>query len=150
MNRIKQIWLASCLVAVGAVPVLADDFGQPERFGMVDAWLTSAPQPEVQYHLFRACTDLEMTTDCTQCIYKAKDDGSVWIPSENRCIYRVSNWGGYTLYFQLKAVSADGRESDWTEASPVYVTRSVGNGGSYGSSWSWVRYDLTKVNEAAP
>lgn len=149
MSKNLAVLSVILFVAIHTLPASAGDLAQPERFGMVDAWLTSNPQPEVEYHVFRACRDMEMSDDCTQCIYKAKGDGSVWIPSENRCIYRVADHG-YTLYFQLKAVAMDGRESDWTEASPVYVTRSTANGSFYGSSWSWVRYDLSLVNTHNP
>ena len=135
-------------LVIHPMPVPAGDFSQPENFTMVDAWLTSDPQPGVDYHVLRACIDPEMRTECTQCIYKAKDDGSVWIPSENRCIFRVSDY--YVLYFQLKSVAIDGGKSDWTAPSSVYVTRTVGNGFGYGSSWTWVRYDFKRRGDIGP
>jgi hypothetical protein len=122
-----------CIVAICAIflyavqPVSAGDFLDPIVAEIEDAWLTSNPQAGVDYHVIRACQDEEMTIDCTQSIYKAKSDGAVWIPVNNRCIFRVQTESHYSLFYQVKAMSLSGLSSDWTIPREVSVYRSIGN-----------------------
>ena len=84
-------------------PAIAGEIIEPELLEVSENWLTSDAQPGADYHIFKVCRDEEMTTDCSQATYKAKDNGSVWIPANNRCIYRVQNTTSYTLYYQIKS-----------------------------------------------
>ncbi|MFO7740418.1 MAG: hypothetical protein R6V46_18210 [Desulfatiglandaceae bacterium] len=122
-------------------PVLAGDITEPEFFEVTDAWLTSDPQTGVDYHVLRVCQDKDMTIDCTQCIYRAKSDGSVWMPVNNRCVYRVRNDPVYFLFFQIKAATLDGLESKWTDPRPVIITRIFGNDSGLSYAGNMVTYD---------
>jgi hypothetical protein len=121
--------------------VLAGDILEPELFEITDAWLTSKPQPVADYHVLRVCEDEDMSEDCTQCIYKAKSDGAVWIPVNNRCIYRVKNDTVYTLYYQIKSSTIDGLHSKWTIPRTVYVNRDIKNLEINSYAFSVINYD---------
>lgn len=127
MKKIIKLGLIFLFLFILSQPVLSGDILGPELFEISDAWLTSNPQPGVDYHVLRVCQDKYMTVDCTQCIYKAKSDGAMWIPVNNRCIYRVQNNTHYTLFFQIQASTIDGFHSEWTTPRQVYVNRGTIN-----------------------
>lgn len=140
MYKIKFCLIFLLLFTISQ-PVSAGDILEPEMFEITDAWLTSDPQAGVDYHVLRVCQDEDMTVDCTQCIYKSKSDGAVWIPTNNRCIYRVQDDTSYTLFYQIKASTMDGLQSEWTTALPVSVRRIIGNDETRSFSGSVVNYD---------
>ena len=146
-NKMKKIIKFSLiflfLLSVSQL-VLAEDILEPEVFEINDAWLTSNPQPGVDYHILRVCEDKDMSEDCTQCIYKAKSDGAVWIPVNNRCIYRVKNGTVYTLYYQIKASTIDSLQSEWTIPQTVFVNRGVENLETNSYAFSVISYN-TKI-----
>ena len=132
---------------------LAEDITEPESFLLVNSWLSSEPQPGADHHVIRVCKDDEMIEDCTQCIYKANSDGAVHIPTYNRCVFRTYQWSSfgdqaeqdfqsYNLYWQVKAVSAEGPESGWTEPKTVLVQNHIINGSDYCSTVLTVRYNF--------
>lgn len=115
-------------------PVLAEDLFEPDMLEIQDGWLTSDPGPGVDYHVLRVCKDEGMAVDCTQCLYKAKNDGAVWIPINNRCIYRIQDNAevrsgklSYSLFFQIRASNVNGLESEWTIPRKVHVSRATFN-----------------------
>ena len=120
-----------------AIPVYAENITEPESLWIVDSWLSSDPQPGADHHVIKVCKDYAMSEECTQCIYKANSDGSVHIPTYNRCIFRpyegtpstdgVLDGNQIALYYQLKAVTADGLESEWTEANWVMIYKDIDN-----------------------
>lgn len=120
---------------------LAGDILEPDPLEVTADWLTSDPQPGADFHILKACRDEDMTDDCTQVIYRANENGKVWIPTNNRCIYRVQNASSYTLYYQIKAASIDGSQSPWTPARKMSVYNEVVNFGSQSFSYSAVFYD---------
>ena len=120
---------------------------------LVNSWLSSEPQPGADHHVIRVCKDDEMIEDCTQCIYKANSDGAVHIPTYNRCVFRTYQWssfGGqeeqgfqsYYLFWQVKAVSVGGIESEWTEPQRVFIQNHIVNKDNYCSAVLTVRYDF--------
>ena len=132
---------------------LAEDITEPESFTLVNSWLSSEPQPGADHHVIRVCKDDEMIEDCTQCIYKANSDGAVHIPTYNRCVFRTYQWsslGGqeelgfqsYYLFWQVKAVSVNGIESEWTEPQRVLIQNQIVNKDNYCSAVLTVRYDF--------
>ena len=127
MKKIIKFSLIFLFLLSISQSVLAEDILGPEVFEINDAWLTSNPQPGVDYHVLRVCEDKDMSKDCTQCIYKAKSDGAVWIPVNNRCIYRVKNETVYMLYYQIKASTIDSLQSEWTIPRTVNVDRGFKN-----------------------
>lgn len=143
MYKIIILCLISWFLFVLPQPGLSWDILEPEEFEMTDAWLTSEPQPGVDYHVLRVCQDEDMTVDCTQCIYKAKSDGAVWIPTNNRCIYRIQNDTTYSLFFQIKASSISGLQSEWTIPRIVTVDRTVENLKTESSSISLIIYNTS-------
>ena len=120
---------------------LAGTFLEPGLLEMTEDWLTSEPQPGVEFHIFRACQDVDMSQDCTQGIYKAKDNGAMWIPSNNRCIYRVQNDHNYILFYQIKAATIDGARSPWTLPRRLNVYREVANLGKLSYRFFIVQYE---------
>lgn len=127
-------------VVMMSLPAFAGDIPNPENVEIVDAWLTSDPQPGVRYHILRVCEGpnvLKVNT-CTKCIYKAKENGAMWIPANNRCLVRINDDDDYQpdnfdqidenhcLFYQIK--SADGDEtSSWSAARVVKVERTIIN-----------------------
>ena len=143
-NKMKKIIKFSLMVLflLGiSQSVLAEDILEPEVFEMNDAWLTSNPQPGVDYHVLRVCEDKDMAIDCTQCIYKAKSDGAVWIPVNNRCIYRVKNDTVYMLYYQIKASTINSLQSQWTIPRTVTVDRGFKNLETTSYTFSVINYN---------
>ena len=120
---------------------LAGPFIEPELLEVTEDWLTSEPQAGVDFHIMRVCRDMDMTEDCTKGIYKAKENGAVWIPSNNRCIYRVQDDHNYILYFQLRAATMDGERSQWTLPRRLNVYREVANRGKLSYSYFIVHYE---------
>ena len=143
-NKLKKIIKFSLiflfLLSVSQL-VLAEDILEPEVFEINDAWLTSNPQPGVDYHILRVCEDKIMYEDCTKCIYKAKSDGAVWIPVNNRCIYRVKNDTVYMLYYQIKASTIDNLQSEWTISRTVLVDRGFKNLETTSYTFSVINYN---------
>ena len=132
---------------------LAEDITEPESFILVNSWLSSEPQPGVDHHVIRVCKDDEMIEDCTQCIYMANSDGAVHIPMYNRCVFRTYQWNSsgdheendiqvYSLYWQVKAVSAEGPESEWTEPKRVFIKNQIINESDYCSAVISVTYNF--------
>jgi hypothetical protein len=130
---------------------LAEDITEPESFLLVNSWLSSEPQPGADHHVIRVCKDDEMIEDCTQCIYKANSDGAVHIPTYNRCVFRTYQWESYydevefqayNLYWQVKAVSAEGPESEWTEPKGVLIRNHIINESDYCSAVISVKYNF--------
>ena len=128
-------------------PALAEEILEPELMEISENWLTSDAQPGADYHIFKVCRDEEMTTDCSQATYKAKDNGSVWIPVNNRCIYRVQNTTSYTLYYQIKSASMDGDQSQMTSPRKVVVYREFVNLGTQSYSYMIVNYNTTESTQ---
>ena len=122
-------------------PAMAGNILEPELLEVTEEWLTSDPQPGVDYHVFRACRDLEMTLDCTQGIYRAKENGAVWIPANNRCIYRVQPSIYYNLFYQIQASDVDGSRSGWTLPRKLLVYREIVNLGTQSYSYTIVNYE---------
>jgi len=141
MKKIIKFSLICLFLFIISQPVLAGDILEPELFEITDAWLTSEPQPGVDYHVLRVCEDEDMSADCTQCMYKATSDGAVWIPVNNRCIYRVQNNTSYTLFYQIKASTIDSLQSEWTTPRIVSVKRGVKNLETNSYAFSVVDYD---------
>ena len=141
MNRIVKLTVLYVLVIIASQPVLAGDVTEPEVFEVADAYLTSESQDGVAFHVMKACQDESMTTDCTQCIFRAKSDGAVWIPANNRCIYRLMDQTFYTLYYQIKASTSDGLESGWTIPRKVTVNRGFRNFETNSSYYTVINYD---------
>jgi hypothetical protein len=77
MKKVIKFSLICLFLFIISQPVIAGDILEPELFEIVDAWLTSEPQPGIDYHVLRVCEDEDMSADCTQCMYKAKSDGAV-------------------------------------------------------------------------
>ena len=130
-------------VVLISLPTLAGDIPELENVEIVDAWLTSDPQPGVRYHVLRVCRNEEMSVDCTQCIYKAKKDGALWIPANNRCLVRVGDDDTYQyllLYFKIKAVMDDNQKSKWSQPQQVWVYRNISNDDRGSSRYDSVRY----------
>ena len=128
-------------------PILAGDLLEQEVFEVSDAWLVSDPQPGVDYHVLRVCQDEDMSIDCTQCIYKAKSDGALQIPANNRCIFRVKSGGSYSLFFQIKASTVDGLESEWTTPRLLTVHKLNRNSGVNSIAGVIVSYETQDVPE---
>ena len=126
---------------LNSLPSMADGLIEPVWLEVNTEWLTSEPQAGVDYHIFKACSDMDMTEDCTKGIYKAKANGAMSIPSNNRCIYRVGVVNGYTLYYQIKAASTDGRRSPWTIPRSVNVYREFVNRDNLSYSYLLVQYE---------
>jgi len=144
LNKMKKIIKSSLIFLFLfslSQPVLAGDILEPELFEINNAWLTSTPQTGVDYHVLRVCEDEDMSVDCTQCIYRAKSDGAVWIPVNNRCIYRVKNDEFYTLYYQIKASTIDSLQSEWTIPRTVFVNRGVENLENNSYAFSVINYN---------
>ena len=137
---------------------LAENITEPESFMLVNTWLSSEPQPGADHHVIRVCQDDEMIEDCTQCIYQASGDGAVHIPMYNRCVFRTYQWRSYQwgsygyqeeqalqsyiLYWQVKAVSAGGSESEWTEPKRVHIQNQIINEFSYCKALLSVQYNF--------
>ena len=130
---------------------MAQGITEPESFILVNSWLSSEPQPGVDHHVIKVCKDDEMFEDCTQCIYQADHDGAVQIPTYNRCVFRTYQWSffgdqeeqalqSYVLYWQVKAVSAEGPESEWTEPKRVLFQNQISNNADYCNATLSVRY----------
>lgn len=139
------------LLIISSFPALAQEITVPEQLILVNAWLTSEPQHSVNHHVLRVCKDDEMIEDCTQCIYKAKNDGSVYIPTYNRCVFRTYQWstsGGqeehelqsYNLYWQIKAVASEGAESEWTAPKEVLIENHITNDPASSTAVLLVKY----------
>ncbi len=138
------------IVFIVTSPSLAEDILEPEFIMTVDSWLTSQPQPGVDYHVIKVCEDPGMMEDCTQCIYKASMDGSLNIPVYNRCVFRadqeasyadqVEHRQSYDLYYQLKAATSNGLESVWTEPKIVSLLKRTNNESSYSYALLFVQY----------
>jgi len=143
MAKIIRCGLLSLVLWVISQPAIAGEILEPELLEVTENWLTSDAQSGVDYHLFKVCQGEEMTTDCSQGIYKAKDNGAVWIPANNRCIYRVQNATSYTLYYQIKAASVDGAQSHWTLPRRVLVYREFVNVGTQSYSYMIVNYETS-------
>lgn len=141
MKKIIKFSLIFLFLLSISQSVLAEDILEPEVFEMNDAWLTSNPQPGVDYHVLRVCEDKDMSIDCTQCIYKAKSDGAVWIPVNNRCIYRVKNDTVYMLYYQIKASTINSLQSTWTIPRTVTVDRGFKNLETTSYTFSVINYN---------
>ena len=141
MKKILSFSLIYLFLFSISQPVLAGDILEPDLFEITDAWLTSSPQSGVDYHVLRVCEDEDMSFDCTECIFKAKSDGSVWIPVNNRCIYRVKNDTSYTLFYQIKSSTIDGFQSGWTTPRPVSVKRGVKNLETNSYAYTVINYD---------
>ena len=124
-------------------PALAGNILEPGLLEMTDDWLTSDPQVGVDYHVFRVCRDADMTLDCTQGIYKAKDNGAVWIPVNNRCIYRVQKVNYHNLFYQIKAAAVDGAQSEWTQPRKLLVYQEIVNLGTQSYNYTIVTYDTS-------
>jgi hypothetical protein len=130
-------------VVMMSLPALAGDIPELENVEIVDAWLTSDPQPGVRYHILKICQDQEMSVDCTRCIYKAKKNGALWIPANNRCLVRVNDDDNYQyifLFYQIKSVIDDNQKSKWSQPQKVSVYRNISNDGMSGSRYNYVRY----------
>ena len=121
--------------------VLAGPLLEPEILEVTENWLTSEPQPGVDFHIFRVCKNEEMNQDCTKGIYRAKENGAVWIPSNNRCIYRVRNDINYILYYQIRAATIDGKRGPWTPPQRMNVYREIANTGKLSYSYFTVQYE---------
>jgi hypothetical protein len=141
MKKIIKFSLIYLVLSIIPKPILAGDILEPELFVITDAWLTSEPQSGVDYHVLWVCEDEDMSADCTQCIYKAKSDGAVWIPVNNRCIYRIQDGETYTLFFQIKASTVNGFQSEWTTPRAVTVYRGVRNLDINSYAFSVIDYD---------
>ena len=141
MKKFIKFSLIYLFLFIISQPVLAGDILEPELFEITDAWLTSEPQSGVDYHVLRVCKDEYMSANCTQCMYKAKSDGAVWIPVNNRCIYRVQNNTPYTLFYQIKASTIESLQSEWTTPRAVSVNRGVGNLETNSYVFSVIDYD---------
>ena len=141
MSRLIRCGFLCVLFLVMALPALAGNLLEPELLEMTEEWLTSDPQPGADYHVFRVCRDEEMTLDCTQGIYRAKENGAVRIPSNNRCIFRVQPDTYYNLFYQIQAASIDGVRSGWTKPRKILVYREIINLGSQSYSYSVINYE---------
>jgi hypothetical protein len=140
------------LIIVPSILVFAEDITEPESLMVCDAWLSSDPQPVVDHHVIKVCKDYAMTEECTQCIYGADSDGAVHIPTYNRCIFRPHQWSHSTqevpeynncvLYYQVKAATAEGLESEWTETNQVRIYKMIENNLHYGSVTIVVTYSF--------
>ncbi len=143
MTKILKYGTLALIFLVISQPALAENILEPELLEVTEDWLTSDPQTGVDYHIFRACRDVDMTSDCTQGIYKAKDNGAVRIPANNRCIYRVQNDIYYSLYYQIKAASVDGAQSQWTVPRRLLMYQEVVNLGTQSYSYMMVNYETS-------
>jgi hypothetical protein len=133
-------------------PGFAEEVIEPELLMVVNSWLSSLPQDDVDHHVLRVCRDETMGADCTQGIYKAGINGEVRIPTYNRCVFRSyqellsedpsSTQVQYELYYQIKAVTQEGRESLWTESNKVSIYKHVFNTIDYGSVMLIVNYEF--------
>ncbi len=132
---------ADLMLCVITQPVMAGNILEPELLEITDDWLTSDPQPGVDYHVFKVCRDGGMTLDFAQGIYRARDNGAVWIPANNRCIYRVQSSSYYNLFYQIQAGAVDGARSQWTPPRKLLVSREVMNVGSQSYSYTLVNYE---------
>ena len=153
MYKNTLISFTLCFIMTLSFSAFADDITEPESFTLVNSWLSSEPQPGADHHMIRVCKDQEMFEDCTQCIYKANSDGAVHIPTYNRCRFRTYQWNyfgdieeqgfqSYYLFWQVKAVSVDGIESEWTEPQRVHIQNQIVNRDNYCSAVLTVRYDF--------
>jgi len=131
------------LIIMPSLLVSAEDIREPESLMVSDAWLSSDSQPVVDHHVIKVCKDYAMTEECTQCIYGADSDGAVHIPAYNRCIFRPQQWSHSTLevpecdncvlYYQIKASTSEGLESEWTETKQIRIYKMIENSLDYGS-----------------
>ena len=144
MFKIIKCSLLILFLLVLFQPAYAGEILEPDMLEVTENWLTSDAQSGVDYHVFKVCRDEEMTTDCSQGIYKAKDNGAVWIPANNRCIYRVQNTTSYTLYYQIKSASTDGAESQMSSPRKVLVYREFVNLGAQSYSYVIVNYETNE------
>jgi hypothetical protein len=152
MKKSAIFGLLSLFIFMLPLPVFAEDVIEPEFLKIVDSWLISDPQPHVDHHVIRVCDDDIMTVNCTQCIYGAGDDGAVKIPTYNRCIFRAQKETSpgdqpvdaqyFQLFYQLKAVSTTGLESDWTAPKEVYIYKNVNNQPTYCGAVLSVHYNI--------
>ena len=97
-NTVRYSFLVFVLLLI-PIPLFAENILEPEYMEVTEHQLTCEPQQDVDFHIFRVCRNKAMTRDCTQAIYKAKENGAMSIPSNNRCIYRVKKGNSYKLYY---------------------------------------------------
>lgn len=69
--------------------------------------------------------------------------GAVHIPANNRCIYRVQNDIYYSLYYQIKAASIDGAQSQWTLPRKLLMYREAVNLGTQTYSYMIINYQTS-------
>lgn len=151
MKNLLFLGLMISIVFIFTSSSSAEDIIEPEFIMTVDSWLTSNPQPGVDFHVIKVCKDYEMIEDCTQCIYKASVDGSLNIPVFNRCVFRadqeisftdqVEHSQSYNLHYQLKAATSNGLESVWTEPEIVSIQKNTNNASSYSYALLFVQYN---------
>jgi hypothetical protein len=133
-------------------PLFAENIIEPELIDTVNHSLSSDPQPGVDYHVIKVCKDIEMMIDCEQCTYDASPDGSLNIPTYNRCVIRLEknipdadqtgDSQSQKFFYQFKAGVYEGPESDWTEPKIVSMASVYDNKPGYSYAYLFVQYDL--------
>ena len=65
----------------------------------------------------------------------------MWVPANNRCIYRVQDTNYYNLFYQIQAATIDGAQSGWTLPRKLLVYREIVKLGTQSYSYSIVSYE---------
>lgn len=137
MKKLSLIIYLISFIFIMSHPLFAENIIEPELIATVNHSLSSDPQPGVEYHVIKVCEDYQMIVDCKQCTYNASVDGSLNIPTYNRCVIRadqdISNanqmgdFQSYKFFYQFKAGLNGGPESEWTEPKIVSIVTIYNN-----------------------
>jgi hypothetical protein len=151
MKKLSLISYLISFIFIISAPLSAENLMEPEIIATVNHSLSSDPQPGVDYHVINVCKDFQMLVDCRQCTYDASADGSLNIPTYNRCVIRteqdishadqIGDRQFYKFFYQFKAGMTGGPESEWTEPKIVSVVSIYGNNPGYGYAYLFVQYD---------
>ncbi len=152
MKKFSLISYLVSFIVIISPPVFAENITEPEIIATVNHSLSSDPQPGVDYHVIKVCKDYDMTVDCDQCTYDASVDGSLNIPTYNRCVIRLEQNIPYAdqtsdnqfnkFFYQFKAGVDGGPESQWTETRVVSMVSVYSNKPGYSYAYLFVQYDL--------
>lgn len=151
MTKLSLISYIVSFIFIFSYPLFAEEIMEPEFIETVNHSLSSDPQPGVNYHVIKVCKDFEMIVDCKECTYEASVDGSLNIPTYNRCIFREeqettysktsSDNQFYKFFYQFKAASNTGSESNWTEPKIASIVKSRYNESRYSYAYLFVQYN---------
>lgn len=151
MKILSLICYLILFIFIFSPPLFADNIIEPELIDAINHSLSSDPQPGVDYHVIKVCKDYEMIVDCEQCTYDASVDGSLNIPTYNRCVIRLERDTSYAnqtrdsqshkFFYQFKAGVNGGIESDWTEPKIVSVVSILNSNPKNSYAYLFIQYD---------